>query len=117
MPAHRNEMKVGYLASVQGGQWSLQFWNFRSIIYHPSFKLNYPEPIRIWPVGSNNGKENVFFNFNPAMDRDWILEPGNDYQLKYRMFVYDGKIEASKAESLWHDFAFPPKVSVDIVDE
>lgn len=85
-------------------------------ITHPS-NYNYPEPIRIWPVGSNNGKENVFFNFNPAMDRDWILEPGNDYQLKYRMFVYDGKIEASKAESLWQDFAFPPKVSIDIVDE
>lgn len=80
-------------------------------ITHPS-NYNYPEPIRIWPVGANKGKENVFFNFNPSMDRNWVLEPGNDYQLKYRMFVYDGKIDKSKAEQLWQDFAFPPKVSL-----
>lgn len=81
-------------------------------ISHPS-NYNYPEPIRIWPVGANNGKENVFFNFNPSMDRDWILEPGNDYQLKYRMFVYDGKIDRLKAERLWADFAYPPVVTID----
>ena len=82
-------------------------------ISHPS-NYNYPEPIRIWPVGANNGKENVFFNFNPSMDRDWILEPGKDYQLKYRMFVYDGKIDRMQAESLWADFAYPPVVTLDI---
>ncbi len=85
-------------------------------ITHPS-NYNYPEPIRIWPVGANKGKENVFFNFNPAMDRDWVLEPGNDYQLKYRMYVYDGKIDSSKAEKLWQDFAFPPRVNVKVVNE
>ncbi len=76
---------------------------------------NYPEPIRIWPEGANNGKENVFFNFNPAMDRDWDLKPGITYQLKYRMFVYDGKITADIAEKLWRDFAFPPQVSIDFI--
>ena len=84
-------------------------------ITHPS-NYNYPEPIRIWPVGTNEGKENVFFNFNPAMDRDWVLEPGNDYQLKYRMFVYDGKIDRQKAEQLWADFAHPPSVSIEVAD-
>ncbi len=80
-------------------------------ITHPS-NYNYPEPIRIWPVGANKGKENVFFNFNPAMDRDWVLEPGKDYQLRYRMYVYDGKIDANVAEKLWQDFTDPPKVSI-----
>lgn len=84
-------------------------------ITHPS-NYNYPEPIRIWPTGSNGGKENVFFNFNPAMDRDWILKPGNDYQLKYRMFVYDGKISKEDAEQLWADFAHPPSVSMQVTD-
>ncbi len=83
-------------------------------ITHPS-NYNYPEPIRIWPVGANKGKENVFFNFNPSMDRDWVLEPGNDYQLKYRIFVYDGKISKTKAEQLWQDFAYPPKVCLDVI--
>ena len=82
-------------------------------ITHPS-NYNYPEPIRIWPVGSNNGKENVFFNFNPAMDRDWVLKPGVDYQLKYRMYVYDGKIDQQIAESLWADFAYPPTTVLEI---
>jgi hypothetical protein len=81
-------------------------------ITNPS-NYNYPEPIRIWPVGANNGKENVFFNFNPAMDRDWNLHPGVDYQLKYRMFIYDGKISKDEAEKLWQDYAHPPKVTVD----
>jgi hypothetical protein len=85
-------------------------------ITHPS-NYNYPEPIRIWPTMSNNGKENVFFNFNPAMDRDWILEPGNVYQLRYRMFIYDGKIDKNQAERLWADFAYPPRVSIEIVDK
>ncbi len=84
-------------------------------ITHPS-NYNYPEPIRIWPVGANKGKENVFFNFNPTMDRDWVLEPGNDYQLKYRMYVYDGKIDKTKAERLWQDFAYPPKVILHVIE-
>jgi len=84
-------------------------------ITHPS-NYNYPEPIRIWPVGANQGKENVFFNFNPAMDRDWMLKPGNDYQLKYRMYVYDGKIDQAQAESLWADFTHPPKVTIEIIE-
>lgn len=73
---------------------------------------NYPEQIRIWPTGMNEGKENVFFNFNPTQDRDWILEPGNAYTLKYRMMVYDGKIDSTTAERYWHDFANPPRVDV-----
>ncbi len=85
-------------------------------ITNPS-NYNYPEPIRIWPVGANKGKENVFFNFNPTMDRDWVLTPGNDYQLKYRMFVYDGKIDEAKAERLWQDFAYPPSTTVEITQK
>ena len=53
-------------------------------ITHPS-NYNYPEQLRIWPVGANNGKENVFVNFNPAQDRDWKIEPGRKYALKYRL--------------------------------
>lgn len=79
---------------------------------HPT-NYNFPEPIRIWPVGANEGKENVFFNFNPTMDRDWVLQPGMDYRLKYRMFVYDGKIEADQMEQLWRDFAEPPRVTIE----
>jgi hypothetical protein len=76
---------------------------------HPS-NQDFPELLRIWPVGANKGTENVFFNFNPAQDKDWKLLPGNKYRLRYRMFVYDGQIDASLAERLWKDFANTPQV-------
>ncbi|MGB3585944.1 MAG: ThuA domain-containing protein [Tunicatimonas sp.] len=74
--------------------------------------FNYPEMVRIWPTGANEGKENVFFNFNPAMDRDWKLLPGHEYTLKYRMLTYDGEMDAATAERHWQDFAYPPQVKV-----
>ncbi|MDN5211708.1 PmoA family protein [Fulvivirgaceae bacterium BMA12] len=78
---------------------------------HPS-NYNFPEKIRIWPVGMNKGKENVFFNFNPAQDRDWVLKPGKDYSLRYRMMVYDGEVDARTADVYWNDLAHPPHVAV-----
>ncbi len=76
---------------------------------YPS-NFNFPEQIRIWPTGMNEGKENVFFNYNPTQDRDWTLQPGKAYTLKYRMMVYDGTIDSTAAESYWNDFAHPPRV-------
>jgi type 1 glutamine amidotransferase len=73
---------------------------------------NYPEQLRIWPTGQNGGTANVYINFNPAQDRDWELKPGNAYALKYRMMVYDGKIDVADAERYWRDFAYPPTVDV-----
>jgi hypothetical protein len=61
----------------------------------------------------NEGKENVFFNFNPAQDRDWTLKPGRTYTLRYRMLVYDGAVDVQRAEQAWRDFAHPPRVTRD----
>jgi hypothetical protein len=76
---------------------------------------NYPEHLRIWPVGQNRGVENVFINFNPAHDRDWELQPGSTYALRYRMLVYDGTITPQQAEQVWIDYTDPPQVDVRIV--
>ena len=78
---------------------------------HPA-NFNFPEPIRIWPQGANDGQENVFFNFNPAQDRDWLLKPQQPYALKYRLLVYDGEIDSATAQRYWQDFADPPQVTV-----
>jgi hypothetical protein len=77
--------------------------------------FNFPEQLRIWPTGQNGGVENVFINFNPAQDRDWVLEPGGSYALKYRIFVYDGTVTPEQAERLWNDYADPPRVLVQPV--
>ena len=78
---------------------------------HPE-NYNYPEQIRIWPTGMNEGRENVFVNFNPAQEQDYVLRPGGAYQLRYGMLVYDGTIDSTEAERHWQDFAHPPEVVV-----
>jgi hypothetical protein len=73
---------------------------------------NHPEPLRIWDKKANNGRGDVFANFAPTKDKDWILEPGKTYELKYRLVVFNGKFDAAKAESAWQYFAEPAKVTV-----
>jgi hypothetical protein len=73
---------------------------------HPDNR-EHPEPMRIWPKGD------VFFNFCPVQKADWTLKPGNDYVLRYRLYVYNGAVTVEKAESLWQNFANPPKVKLE----
>jgi len=72
---------------------------------------NFPEPMRIWTLGTN-GRGDMFFSFAPTKDRNWLLEPGKTYVLKYRLVVFNGKFDAAKAESAWQYFAEPPVVKV-----
>ena len=74
---------------------------------HPD-NHEHPEPMRIWPEGG------VFFNFCPIQKADWILEPGETYVLRYRLYVYSGKITLETAERFWQDFAHPPEVKLEI---
>lgn len=78
---------------------------------HPA-NFNFPEQLRIWPVGMNGGVENVYVNFNPAQEQDWVLRPGSTYGLQYRLLVYDGRMDVEHAERYWSDFAHPPSVTV-----
>ena len=71
---------------------------------HPS-NYNHPEPLRIWDKKANGGRGDVFANFAPTKDKDWLLEPGKTYTLKYRLVVFNGKFDAAKAESAWQRFA------------
>ena len=79
---------------------------------HPT-NYNHPEPMRIWPVDANEGRGDVFFQFAPTRDRDWTLQPGNNYALKYRMYVYEGRLSDADAERIWQDFANPPTVKIE----
>jgi hypothetical protein len=79
---------------------------------HPSNR-EHPEPMRVWPITENKGRGDVFFEFCPIRHKDWVLDPGNIYRLKYRMLVYDGKIDGATANRVWNDFAYPPVVKVN----
>jgi len=74
---------------------------------------NYPEPLRIWPE-TMNGRGDMFANFSPTKNKNWLLEPGKTYTLKYRLIVYNGHFTKEKAESGWQYFGNSPKVAVKL---
>lgn len=73
---------------------------------------DFPEPMRVWPVDANGGRGDVYFEFCPIRHKDWMLEKGKDYSLKYRLLVFDGSLTAEKAESYWQGFAHPPRIEI-----
>ncbi len=79
---------------------------------HPSNRMH-PEPMRIWPLDSNNGRGDMYFEFVPIRHNDWKLEPKKSYTLKYRMIIFDGGLDAQQAEMYWNSFAENPKVSME----
>jgi hypothetical protein len=86
----------------------------RSGILFLSYPANrmHPEPMRVWPPDANEGRGDVYFEFCPIRHKDWKLEKGNDYSLRYRLVIFDGKMTTEEAENYWQAFANPPQVSV-----
>ncbi len=78
-----------------------------------SFPVNYnfPEPLRIWPEDQYN-RGDMFANFCPTKDMDWVLNPRKNYALRYRFLVFNGRFDKEKAESAWYYFAYPPEVKI-----
>jgi hypothetical protein len=72
---------------------------------------NFPEPLRIWPE-NQYGRGDMFANFCPTKNTDWLLEPGQNYVLKYRLLIFNNHLSDDKAEVSWQNFASPPEVSV-----
>ncbi len=65
---------------------------------------SHPEPMRVWPVDSYDGKANVFIEFCPIRHESWEILPGKRYTLKYRMIVFDGELSEKEANKYWVDF-------------
>jgi len=75
---------------------------------HPENRMH-PEPMRIWPIDANEGRGDMFFEFCPIRHDEWKIEPNEDYQLNYRMVVFDGELKAEEAEAYWQAFANAPE--------
>ncbi|MCW5912843.1 MAG: PmoA family protein [Cyclobacteriaceae bacterium] len=73
------------------------------ILSHTS-NYNHPEPLRVWDKNGNDGRGDMFINFAPTKNKDWLLEPGNTYTLRYRLVVFNGKMTKENAESAWSSF-------------
>ncbi len=84
----------------------------RSGILFLSYPANrmHPEPMRVWPLDANGKRGDMYFEFCPIRNKEWKIEKGNDYSLRYRMVVFDGKLTPEEAEMYWQFFANPPKI-------
>ena len=72
---------------------------------------NHPEPLRVWPE-TQNVTGDVFVNYSPTKNKDWLLSPGQTYTLRYRLLVFNGHYTKEQAETNWQYFSHPPTVSV-----
>jgi hypothetical protein len=75
---------------------------------------DFPEPMRVWPVDANRGRGDVYFEFCPIRHKDWMLQKGRDYTLKYRLLIFDGSVSPEDAEVYWQGFANPPRVEIEM---
>ncbi len=65
-----------------------------------SNNYDFPQPMRIWPDDSNDiGHQ--FFEFTPIREKAWILDAGETYSQKYRIWVKEGQLSEDKAEQQW----------------
>ncbi len=79
---------------------------------HPSNRMH-PEPMRIWPMDANNGRGDMYFEFVPIRHDNWKLESKQNYTLKYRMVIFDGKMDAKTAEMYWNSFETNPEIEFE----
>ena len=74
---------------------------------HPANRMH-PEPMRVWPLDANGGRGDMYFEFVPIRHDNWKLKPYKNYTLKYRMIIFDGKMDKKTAEMYWSSFAANP---------
>ncbi len=74
---------------------------------------NHPEPLRVWPE-NQFVRGDMYANFDPTKNMNWLLKPGHTYTLHYRFLVFNGHFTKEKAESAWQNYSTPPAVQVKI---
>lgn len=74
--------------------------------------FNHPEPLRIWPEDIYD-RGDMYANFAPTKNKDWVLDAGKAYQLNYRFLVSSKKISPEEAEEAWKQFAKAPKITIN----
>jgi hypothetical protein len=77
---------------------------------HPANRMH-PEPMRVWPADANKGRGDMFFEFTPIRHNAWRLESRRNYTLKYRMVIFDGRMDVKTAEKYWKSFAYLPTIN------
>ncbi|MCW5550666.1 MAG: PmoA family protein [Verrucomicrobiae bacterium] len=77
-----------------------------AILGHPD-NFRAPQPLRLHPT-------EPFICFAPSQLGDWEIVPGQPYVSRYRFVVADGPPDRAELDRLWHDYAHPPEVRVEV---
>ena len=86
---------------------------YSGIVFFSHFaNRDHPEPMRVWPLDAAEGKGYMFFEFCPIRLKSWNLYPDKRYELRYRMIVYDGKMNPGTAETIWQNYACRPAITL-----
>ena len=90
----------------------------RSGILFMSLPANrdHPAQMRVWPLDGNGGRGDLYFEFTPIRHQSWNLKNGNDYVLKYRMIVFDGRMDKETAEMYWRSFSGAPVIQIESIN-
>lgn len=89
---------------IVGGESSVNTTSGILFLSHPQNR-EHPEPMRVWPIDANGNRGDLFFEFSPIRDKDWIIEPHKEYKLKYRMVVFKGELTKEEAEEYWINYS------------
>lgn len=92
---------------VQGASSAAEGRSGILFLSHPANR-EHPEPMRVWPESAHDGQ--IFFEFCPIRHHEWVIVPGERYELQYRLVVYDGEMTPEEAEMHWNGFAYLPEV-------
>lgn len=96
---HSNARWVGMSGEIDGEPASIL------ILAHPE-NPRFPEPVFI------NQKE-PFFTFTPLQTGDLLLNPDDQFRVRYRYITMDGNLPASDdIENYWQDFVNPVKTTI-----
>ncbi|MEX0685690.1 MAG: PmoA family protein [Balneolales bacterium] len=78
-----------------------------AIFGHPE-NTRHPQPMRIHP-------ELAFLSYAPNQLGEMAIEPGTPYVAEYRFITYDGEPDLDLLDQLWYDYAYPPGVTVKVL--
>jgi hypothetical protein len=76
---------------------------------HPD-NFRAPQYVRLHPT-------RPYFCFSPMVEKEFSIEPAKPFRARYRFIVYSGDTDKQMLQSLWSDFADPPVVTVDELEE
>ncbi|MCB1230372.1 MAG: PmoA family protein [Verrucomicrobiae bacterium] len=96
---HSRENWVALSGLLDGGTAGVAMFS------HPA-NFRAPQWVRLHPT-------KPYFVFTPQVEEGFTIAPDKSYTGQYRYVAYDGETDPEFLESIWNDYAHPPKTRID----